>query len=142
MNTKILNVMLAQFLFLSLACGLTLGAVIFGIFESLGFVGRYAEIAAGLLGLVLVAIAVVARWKLRRQLPIVNPNLLSRNNWGHALVAIGNAVMLFGVVVPLIVTSASRTDPVVGGIIVLLGGGIAMIAWFLGLLLTKSSEEK
>jgi hypothetical protein len=128
---KQINVMLAKFLFLLSFAGYLLGIGIYALLGKAGLPSDLSAVASGIITFLAVAVATWT-WSGAGE-SLVKPGRESRSTVGHVFVVAGNIVMIVAII-SLLVSAVSKIDPVVGGVIVMVGSGASWCLWLIGYL--------
>jgi hypothetical protein len=129
------NILLSRFLALCLFAGGILWMLIVGLMERLGFTGGFAGGLAAIVSVALIAWLVFGRHRsqIGRPRPVQSPPS-KKYRIGSFLVTLGNGS--FGLAAVLVVVLSHFADPVVGGIVVYIGGAVSLMCWIVGWALT------
>jgi hypothetical protein len=119
-----INIQLAKFLALFLFFGTTISVFISVFLERTGMSKTTAFITSYVLGAAIVALAVFVVWKRRRN---AQPENTKNYELGAKIIIFGNLVFFFAAILPMLLS-----EPVLGGISVMLGGIVSLIAWLIG----------
>jgi len=134
------NILLAQFLFLSIWVGSASGMVIYDFFLTYGFKGAFAGIVAGVISLSIIWIVV---YKFNKN--YISPIQIRSESiyaTGNVLINIGNIIAILSIV-PLFALQLLDEKSAFGvGMIFWIGCTISMISWLGGWYWIKSSLVK
>ena len=131
-----LNILISQFFGLCLIAGGVLWALLAALFGMLGFADRLAGSLAGIISMALIAWFVFGRRRSRTEKsPLTRLPPSQKHRIGSTLVTVGNTA--FGFAAILVVALSRVADPVVGGIVVYIGGAFSLICWIVGWHLTE-----
>lgn len=126
-----LNILISQFFGLCLIAGGVLWALLAALFGMLGFADRLA----GIVSMALIAWFVFDRRRSRTEKsPLTRLPPSQKHQIGSTLVTVGNTAIGFAAI--LVVALSRVADPVVGGIVVYIGGAFSLICWIVGWHLT------
>ncbi len=112
--------------------GFPIAAIIYGLFAKYGFQGVFASILAGITSLSIFIFIIYRKWKIEKDvLPQIVHGMEKKHAIGNFLLLIGNVIAILSILAT-IATSIFKIEPVVGGVIVLVGSLVTILFWLGG----------